>query len=131
MMGLNQKGFTLVELLAAIVIVGLMSAGISSLYVTISRTQHQSRMLDVAVRAGEKKLEELRNSHYNSLENNTTLNFSDELPDTLHQPRTATVEISEPTPGIKRLDLNITYQDGRRSRQVELSSLVGVLGIGQ
>lgn len=80
---------------------------------------------------GEKKIEELRNNHYNSLQNDSVITFTNELPDTLPSPRSGTVSISEPVAGIKRVDLNITYKDGSKDREVELSSFIGVLGIGQ
>lgn len=126
----NENGFTLVELLVAIVIVGLMATGVTSLYIAIEKTQRKTRLLETATRAGEKKIEELRNNHYNSLENDTVIDFSDEL-SSLPEPRSGTVNVSEPTPGIKRVDVTISYKDGRSSRDVELSSLIGVLGIGQ
>lgn len=127
----NQSGFTLIELIVAIVVIGLMATGITSLYISIEKTQRKTRLLEIATRVGERKIEELRNSNYNSLENNNTIDFSIELPDTLPQPRSGTVAVSEPTPGIKRVDVNVSYKDGNSNRNVELSSLIGVLGIGQ
>lgn len=127
----NTRGFTLVELIVAIALIGLMASGITSLYIAIEKTQRKTKLLETATRAGEKKIEELRNNHYNSLQNNTTITFTDELPGSLPSPRSGTASISEPIAGIKRVDLDITYKDGASSRKVELSSLIGVLGIGQ
>lgn len=127
----NQDGFTLVELIVAIVIIGMLVVGVTSLYITIEATQRKTRLLETATRAGEKKIEELRNNHYNTLENDTVIDFTDELPDTLPEPRSGTVAVSEPTSGVKRVDLNITYKDGNINKEVELSSLIGVLGLGQ
>jgi len=127
----SQKGFTLVELIVAIVIIGFMVTGITSLYIAVEKTQSKTRMLETATRAGEKKIEELRNSHYSALQNGSTINFTNELPNTLPSPRSGTVAVSEPIAGIKRVDLNITYKDGNSDRKVELSSMIGVLGIGQ
>ncbi len=127
----NSKGFTLVELIVAIAIIGLMTTGITSLYVAIEKTQRKTKLLETATRVGEKKIEELRNNHYNSLQNDSVITFTNELPDTLPSPRSGTVSISEPVAGIKRVDLNITYKDGSKDREVELSSFIGVLGIGQ
>jgi prepilin-type N-terminal cleavage/methylation domain-containing protein len=126
----QQAGFTLVELIVTIGIVGLMVVGVTSLYITIEGTQRKTRLLETATRAGEKKIEELRNNHYNSLADGNT-DFTSELPVELPSPRSGTVTVSEPTPGIKRVDLNITYRDGRIDKEVELSSLIGVIGLGQ
>ena len=129
--GKKQDGFSLVELIVTIVIVSLLVVGVTSLYITVSTTQRKTRLLETATRAGEKKIEELRNNHYNSLTTGSTITFTNELPSTLPSPRVATVDVSEPTSGIKRVDVNITYRDGRIDKQVELSSLIGVIGIGQ
>lgn len=127
----NTNGFTLVELIVAIAIIGLMASGITSLYIAIDNTQRRTRLLETATRAGEKKIEELRNNHYNALLNDTVITFTDELPSALPAPRSGTISVSEPVAGIKRVDLHISYTDGKANRSVELSSLIGVLGIGQ
>jgi len=127
----GQKGFTLVELVVTIAITGMLVVGVTSLFITIETTQRKTRLLEIATRAGEKKIEELRNNHYNSLTADTTITFTNELPDALPEPRQATVAVSEPTEDVKRVDVNITYKDGRINKEVELSSLIGVIGIGQ
>lgn len=127
----NTQGFSLVELVVAIAVIGLLVVGVTSLYITIESTQRKTRLLETATRAGERKIEELRNNHYNTLEANSTIDFSDELPSTLPEPREATVTVTEPTAGIKRVNVLITYNDGSRDKEVELSSLIGVIGIGQ
>ncbi len=129
--GQKEEGFSLVELVVAIAVIGLLVVGVTSLFITIESTQRKTRLLETATRAGEKKIEELRNNHYNTLETDSVITFTDELPDTLPAPRTATVAVSEPTPGIKRVDVNIAYKDGRVDKEVALSSLIGVIGIGQ
>lgn len=127
----NENGFTLVELIVTIVIISLMAIGVTSLYIAIEKTQRRTRLLETATRAGEKKIEELRNNHYNTLENDTVIDFTGELPSSLPEPRSGSVSVSEPTPGIKRVDVTVSYRDGNANRDVELSSLIGVLGIGQ
>lgn len=127
----KQDGFTIVELIVAIVVVGLMVVGVASLFITIQSTQRKTRLLETATRAGEKKIEELRNETANALTAGSTIDFEDELPDTLPEPREATVTVTEPTPDIKRVDVRITYRDGRNDKEVMLSSLIGTIGIGQ
>ena len=127
----SKNGFTLVELIVAIVIIGFMVTGITSLYIAVENTQNKTRMLETATRAGEKKIEELRNSHYSALQNGTEIDFTNELPSTLPSPKSGKVNVSEPITGIKRVDLSISYKVGRSDKKVELSSMIGVLGIGQ
>lgn len=126
----NQHGFTLIELLVTIVIFGIFVIGIVNLYITTDRTQRQTYHLEVASRAGEAKIESLRNSQYNSLSNDTDINFKDELPDELPEPKDAVVHISEPEPGLKRVDIVIEYGNGKDRGTVKQSSLIGIVGIG-
>lgn len=127
----NQKGFTIIELLVTIVVTGLIIAAVTTLFITIARTQRSAQLLETASRAGEQQIESLRNSSYNSLEADSTIDFSNDLPSNLPSPRSATARISEPADDVKRVDVTITYKDGSKTKKVQLSSLIGQLGIGQ
>lgn len=127
----NQKGFTIIELLVTIVVTGLIIAAVTTLFITIARTQRSTQLLETASRAGEQQIESLRNSTYNSLEADSTIDFVDDLPSELPTPRSATARISEPADDVKRVDVTITYKDGSKTKKVQLSSLIGQLGIGQ
>lgn len=130
-MGKREAGFTLVELIAAITIMGLLIIGIVNLYISVETAQRKSYHLELATRAGEKQIESLRNAQYGSLTPDTTIFFTDDLPDDLPEPHSGTVDVSEPEDGIRRVDVIITYKDGGGTKTVKQSSLIGVLGIGQ
>ena len=127
----KEAGFTIVELVVTIVVTGLVVLAVTSLFITISGTQRSTRFLGTATRAGEAEIESLRNNYYGSLEPDSTIDFTDDLPSTLPAPRSATAAISEPSPAMKRVDITITYRDGGRDKTVQLSSILGQLGIGQ
>jgi prepilin-type N-terminal cleavage/methylation domain-containing protein len=127
----KQAGFTLVELIVALTVVGIIVVGITNLFITVEGTQRRTAHLETASRAGEQKLESLRNVHYNNLTTGSTITFTSELPASIPTPRTATVAITEPTTGLKRLDLTITYREGKKDKTVLISSEIGVIGIGQ
>jgi prepilin-type N-terminal cleavage/methylation domain-containing protein len=127
----SQAGFTIVELIAATAIMGLLIIGIVNLYITIEVTQRKSYHLEIASRAGEREIESLRNSQYSNLVPGTTLYFTSELPTELPAPRTGSVDVSEPEVGLRRVDITITYKDGNDTKTVKQSSLIGILGIGQ
>lgn len=109
-----------------------MIIGISSLFIAINSVQRQNEHLSVAARAGETKIESLRNNHYNSLAvSPPAIDFTSELPSELPEPRSGTVTVSEPSPGLKRLDLQITYFESGRNKTVKMSTLIGNIGISQ
>ncbi len=129
--GPRDSGFTLVELLITISVIGIISAGITSLFMTIQRVQVQTSYLESATRAAEREVESLRNNNYNSLIPGQDINFTSSLPTTLPASRSGIVKVTEPVSGLRRVDVSVTYNDGGGNRSVKLSSLIGVIGIAQ
>lgn len=127
----RDTGFTIVELLVTTVVAGLIIIAVTTLFITIERTQRSTQLLETATRAGEQQIESLRNSNYGALTPGETITFTNNLPSRLPSPRTGTVVVSEPTTGVRRVDVTISYKDGNKQKQVRLSSLIGQLGIGQ
>jgi prepilin-type N-terminal cleavage/methylation domain-containing protein len=125
----QQSGFTLVELMAAVVTFGVVSVGLAGLFLSLQNVQRESAYLESATRAAQQEVESLRNNNYNQLVDNTTLAFM--VPSTLPQPRSGSVDISEPTPGVKRVNVTVSYTDHGEKRDVKVSSLIGVIGISQ
>ena len=128
---LDQKGFTLVELMATIVVLGLVSVGIAGLFYDIQFMQRESNYLDIATRAAQTEVETLRNISYNSLTTGQSITFTSSLPTQLPKGSTGTVAVSEPSPGLKRVDVVVSYIDASKQHTVKLSSLIGVIGLSQ
>lgn len=128
---MKPNGFTLIEIVIATALTGLLVISVTNLFIITEDAQRQAQRKETATRAGEQKIEGLRNNHYNNLEPGTTIDFTNELPDKLNEPRSGTVEITEPAAGLRRLDLRITYYDGSRERRVDLSTVIGNVGIAQ
>lgn len=128
---MNQKGFTLIELLATIAVIGVVALGIASLFYNIQFVQRNSNYLDRATRAAQKEVEVLRNNSYNALTVGEDIDFSSELPDELPNGSTGTVVVTEPSPGLKRVDVTVGYNDGNKPQSVTLSSMIGVIGLSQ
>lgn len=127
----RQAGFTIPELIVTILFMGVAFIGITELYLSVQRIQDQTAYLQIATRAAQTEIESLRNSTFNSLTAGQSIDFSSTLPTQLPGPRTATVAVTEPMDGLKRVDVTVSYTDHGASRQVELSSLIGIIGISQ
>lgn len=127
----NQSGFTLVELLVTIIVICIVFAGLSNIFISIQRAQVQTSMLESATRAAQRQVESLRNSNHNNLITGQTIDFSSNLPDLLPSGSTGTVEVTEPSADLKRVDVTVSYTYGGEARNVTLSSLIGVIGIVQ
>jgi prepilin-type N-terminal cleavage/methylation domain-containing protein len=127
----NKSGFTLVELLITILVIGVVFTGLSNIFISIQEAQVQTGYLESATRAAQRQIESLRNSNYNNLTAGQTLTFTDQLPQTLPPGSSGSVVVSEPSPGIKRVDVTVSYNYAGKDRDVKLSSLIGVIGIVQ
>lgn len=127
----NEGGFTLVETLVTVVVLGIVIASMAGLYYTMQVVQVQSQHLDLATRSARTEIENLRNNGYNALTPGNTINFTSDLPTGLPPGKQGTVVISQPLPELRRVDVTITYSDYGKSQKVTLSSNIGIIGIGQ
>lgn len=129
---MNKKefGFTLVELVVSIAVIGIVTTSVVSLFGSIQSTQRRTAYMETATRAAQRQMESLRNNNYNNLTAGQTIDFTGQLPTSLKN-RSGTVVVSEPSPGLKRVDISVAYYEGTTQQQVNLSSLVGILGITQ
>src|SRR5690606_24856422 len=96
----REAGFTLIELIVTISIMGILIIGLVNLYITVETGQRKSYNIEMATRAGERKIESLRNAQYASLVPDTEVDFTAELPEDLPSPNSGNIQITEPVAGI-------------------------------
>lgn len=126
----KSDGFTLVELIVSITVIGIVTVSVVGLFLTVQSTQRRTVYLEGATRAAQREMESLRNNNYNNLVAGQTIDFTSQLPTSLKQGK-GTVLVSEPNAGLKRIDITVEYYEGNNRLEVKLSSLVGILGITQ
>lgn len=127
----KQAGFTLVELLVALAVLGVLSIGLVTLFDTVQTIQRSGQYQEAATLAAQREIESLRNSNYGALTSGQTINFTSDLPSILPGTKSGTAVISEPAVGLKRLDVTVSYVYKGTTKQVKVSSLIGELGITQ
>jgi len=125
-----KNGFTITELLVAIalfaIVVPLMAVGINNLTVLNNR----ARDLALANTIAQNKVELLRSTGFNSLIAGT-VDFSDELPATFSQPRSANYTITDDSSSVKEVTVIITYKDYGSTKTIEYKSAISELGVAQ
>lgn len=126
----HAGGFTLVEIVVAIMLLGIVTASLSSLFISIRNVQQQTAHYDSANRAVSRQIESLRNDSYSELVAGQTIDFTSSLPTTLPN-RSGTAVISAPSDGLRRIDATVTYKSQGKTRTVTQSSLIGEIGITQ
>lgn len=126
----SQDGFTIVELIMAIVIGAIFVVTVTNLTISNDHIGHRSRDVSVVNSFAENKVESLRSAGYLSLSNGTT-DITSELPSELKPPRSASMVISNSTTSVKKVDLTISYNEIGRPQTYSYTTLVGELGVGQ
>lgn len=126
-----EAGFTLVEILVTIVVLGIVITSLSGLYYIMQQAAVRAQHLDMATRAARTEIEQLRNTGYSALTPGAPINFTSSLPTALPADRNGTVTVSQPTDDLKRVDVQITYTDNGKAQKVILSSNIGIIGIRQ
>jgi hypothetical protein len=113
------------------VILGIVITSLGGLYYIMQIVQVQSQHMDLATRAADTEIEDLRNNGYDSLTAGSTINFTSSLPSQLPHGASGTVTVSQPLTGLKRVDVTIAYTDYGKAETITLSSDIGIIGIGQ
>jgi prepilin-type N-terminal cleavage/methylation domain-containing protein len=133
----SQSGFTLLEVVASIVISGIFMISLSTLVINLQTINNSAQDLVIANNFIQNKVESLRNGGYISLSVGT-FDFTDEMPNTLAPPRSSsyevfqeTVNVSAGNQGLKRLEFNIQYSDRGKTRSIDYVTYIGELGVGQ
>lgn len=126
----SDKGFTTIELLITIAIVGILVPTLAGFINTLNRLNDRARDMTIINSLAENKVEGLRSIGFSGLATGTS-DFTSELPATIGGPRSATYTITLPSGAIKQVDLTFTYNDHGTSRTLNYRTYVGELGVGQ
>lgn len=126
----RAAGFTVIELLTGIMLTGIIALSASNFFLSMASLQRRTLNNEFALRAASRQVETLRNSNYNSLVNGVDIDFSDELPQNLPKAN-GIVRVSEPTPGLKKVEVLVSYDDNGADKTVKLVTMIGQIGITQ
>lgn len=126
----TEQGFTIIELLVAIAVIGVLIPTLIGFVNTLNRFNDRARDLALVNSLAENKVEALRSAGYTGLNNGTT-SFSSELSTSLGSPKSASYTVSTPNTGIKQVDIVISYNDHGSTQTVNYRTYIGELGVGQ
>lgn len=126
----NSLGFTTVELLISISMIGIIVPSVIGLTTTINKLNNRANDLNTINSLAENKIESLRSLGFTGLNNGTTV-FTNELPPSIGNPRSATYTVSSPQPDIRQVDIQINYTDHGTAQSASYRTYVGEVGVGQ
>lgn len=126
----SQAGFTLVELLVAIAVGAVVTLSLTQVVTGYIHISQRGRYLNMANAYAEAKVEALRNLGYNSVPLGNT-NLAAELPSQLPVGKSGSMQVSQASPGLKQVDLTLTYKDQGQDNTYTYRTYLGELGVGQ
>lgn len=119
-----------VELLIALIVGAILVLSLNAIVSSHSFLTQRSRSLVVSNAYAEKKIEALRSAGYLGVTPGTT-DITNELPSDLLKPRAASLTISQESSAVKRIRLNISYNEQGANRTQVYTTFIGELGVGQ
>lgn len=125
-----ENGFTIIELLIAIAVVAILVPTLIGFVTTLNRFNDRARDMAIVNALVENKVESLRSIGFSGVNDGTT-SFESELPTTIGTPRTATYTVTTPNPGIRQVDISVSYDDHDTQQVTTYRTYIGELGVGQ
>jgi len=126
----QQAGFTIVELLVCIAVAAVVIASLNQVVDSYVHVGQRGRWLNLANSYVEGKVEALRNVGYNGISTGTT-SLTSELPSALPPSRSASMTVTSPQSGIKKVDITVSYKDQGQTQAYAYTTYMGELGVGQ
>lgn len=127
---LGSGGFTIIELLITIAVVGIILPTMMAFVNELNRLNDRTKDLALINSMAENKVESLRSAGYSGVPEGT-VDFTNELPESIAGPKSAEYIASTPNPGIRQVDMTIQYNDHGFNQTIRYKTLIGELGVGQ
>lgn len=125
-----SQGFTLIELVVALTVFGIITGSVISLVTVTQEAQRSERYLDFANTAARQIIEQARNGGYDTLTAGQTYDRTDFVSAQLPGGEASLmVSASTELPDFKRLDVDVSYDTGSLKRHVYASAVIGKGGI--
>jgi type II secretory pathway pseudopilin PulG len=128
----GEAGFTFIELVVTATMIAVATTAIVSIFIAVGIQNRQAKNLAIATQQLQIKLETYRNQTYSAVPiGSPAEDFTASLPLDLASPRSAIVRVTENPAGLKLVEIEISYTDGKVTKRVQSSSYVALHGVGR
>jgi len=120
----SEGGFTLIEVLVAIVILSIGLLGMASLTIGIIKGNKLSNDLTTATTLAQDKMEQIRNSGYSALPSSDTTDTEDygEIPDYPQYKRVRDTDVDAPATNMKTVTVTVYWDSDNHN--IEIKSIL-------
>lgn len=135
---INDRGFSVVELLITLIVVGAVFIAFSTTFAGVQNITKKGKDIAVASQHVSAKLAEYENLNFNSLPSTTPVDtlqevedFSASLPTVLEQPRSGKVYVNTKSISLKQVLVRVTFGSGPSQRFIEYVTFIQKDGLGR
>jgi type IV pilus assembly protein PilV len=116
-----EEGFTLVEIMIALVVLSVGLVALAGLQISAVRGNAFSKRMTTAVSVADEKMEQLKNSSYANIisESTTQVNQSN-----MSFSRQVTVANNSPLPDTKTVNVTVQWLEGSNSHSVPITTII-------
>ena len=118
----TQGGFTLIEMMVAILLVGVGLMGLAALSTTVTRANVQSSGLTAASALAQERIESFQTQPYGSIASGSDTRLLDGVAFT----RSWTVTPDDPAPGLKTIAVTVSWATRGTTHSTRLSTIRGL-----
>ena len=124
-------GFSAIELMVMIVVLAITLTAFASSFNTITQVNKKSQNMNTASNLAYSKLQEYQNKYFDQVGGDTAKDeftvvedFSNSFPATFNAPKTASVQVSNPSNDYKQILVSVIYGKGENLRKVTYSDFI-------
>ncbi len=117
----HRRGFTLVEMMVAILLIGVGLMGLAALSSTVTRANVQSASLTTASSLAQERMERFRTDAYTGIASGSDTRLQDGIVYT----RTWTVTDNDPAVGLKTVTVTVSWTSRGKPHSTTLSTIRG------
>ncbi len=133
----GERGFSIIELMVTLFVLGTVLTSVLSMFAQVDYITDRARELLLAHTSAFEKLQTYENKSFTSIipgssgSSYQVEDFSASLPSNLTGPKTARVYVKSISPTLKRVDVQVAYQDRRVQRILNYTTMVQESGLGR
>ena len=116
-----EQGFTLIEVMIALVILSIALVALAGLQVSAIKGNAFSKRMTTAVSIGNEKMEQLKNSSYANILSESSIEVTRS---SMNFTRQVTVTNNSPLPNTKTVNVMITWSDNSKSHSVPITTII-------
>jgi type IV pilus modification protein PilV len=116
-----RRGFTLIEMMVAILLIGVGLMGVAALSTTVTRANQQSAAITAASSLAQERIERFRTEDYAAIASGSDTRTLDGIT----YSRSWTVTANDPAAGLKTIAVTVSWTTRGRTHQTTLSTIRG------